>query len=56
MLVLQLALDVGPLPERWQWIAMFEITAVITILGTIAAVSLFAQYWNVSVCAGRGHV
>mmetsp|Transcript_15218 Transcript_15218/g.40145 ORF Transcript_15218/g.40145 Transcript_15218/m.40145 type:complete len:706 (+) Transcript_15218:67-2184(+) len=47
VLVLQLALGVGPLPERWQWVAMFEVTAGITILGTFAAASLFAQYWNI---------
>lgn len=27
VLLLQLGLAAGPLPQRWQWIAMFEITA-----------------------------
>ncbi|KAF5836510.1 hypothetical protein DUNSADRAFT_5841 [Dunaliella salina] len=47
VLVLQLALGVGPLPDRWQWVAMFEATAGISVLGIFAAASLFAQYWNI---------
>jgi hypothetical protein len=37
----------GPNPERWQWVAMFEITAALMALGVISAVSLFTQYGKV---------
>ncbi len=47
VLLLQLALGVGANPERWQWVAMFETTALIMTLGLFSALSLFAQYWRV---------
>lgn len=54
VLLLQLALDVGPLPERWQWVAMFAVTAGVMVVGICCAASLFAQYWGVSGGWGSG--
>eukprot|EP00798_Chlamydomonas_sp_ICE-L_P016004 gene16004-22142_t len=61
-LLLQICLHVGPIPERWQWIAMlevtalfvvigswiamFEVTALFVVIGSVSSVSLFYQYWR----------
>ncbi|KAF8061140.1 hypothetical protein HT031_004601 [Scenedesmus sp. PABB004] len=46
-LVIQIALQIGTTPKRWQWIALFEAAAGIVLLGLAAAWSLFVQYWPV---------
>lgn len=47
VLAIQLGLGVGSDPTRWQWIAMFEVVAVIMAAGVVSALSLFAQYWKI---------
>eukprot|EP00195_Chlamydomonas_chlamydogama_P000047 CAMPEP_0202923636 /NCGR_PEP_ID=MMETSP1392-20130828/78554_1 /ASSEMBLY_ACC=CAM_ASM_000868 /TAXON_ID=225041 /ORGANISM="Chlamydomonas chlamydogama, Strain SAG 11-48b" /LENGTH=560 /DNA_ID=CAMNT_0049617329 /DNA_START=341 /DNA_END=2023 /DNA_ORIENTATION=+ len=48
VLVIQLGLGfVGALPQRWQWIAMFEVTAFFVLLGLGSSLSLFGQYWRI---------
>lgn len=48
VLLIQLALDhVKAWPQRWQWIAQFEITAAVVLLGLLASLSLFGQYWSI---------
>jgi hypothetical protein len=47
VLALQVVLDVGPEPRRWQWIAMFEVTAAVMVTGLLSCTSLFTQYWKV---------
>lgn len=47
VLAIQLGLGIGPQPERWQWIAMFEVAATICLAGLLSSVSLFGQYWAI---------
>ncbi|KAI8473156.1 MAG: hypothetical protein J3K34DRAFT_457449 [Monoraphidium minutum] len=46
-LLIQIALQVGPRPHRWQWIALFEVAAAFVVLGLVAGASLLLQYWRV---------
>lgn len=46
-LVIQLALQIGTTPRRWQWIGLFEIAAGLVLIGLFAAWSLFWQYWGI---------
>jgi hypothetical protein len=46
-LILQVALQVGPRPRRWQWISLFELAAGFVLLGLAAGLSLVWQYWGI---------
>eukprot|EP00775_Hariotina_reticulata_P003412 gene3412-3685_t len=46
-LVVQIALQIGTTPKRWQWIALFEVAAGVVLLGVVASLSLFWQYWGI---------
>jgi hypothetical protein len=34
-------------PKRWQWISLFEIGAAFVVIGMLAGLSLFWQYWSI---------
>lgn len=44
---LQIALQIGTKPKHWQWIALFEISAAMVVVGMLAALSLLWQYWGI---------
>lgn len=46
-LALQLALQMGSSPARWQWITLFEVAAGCVTVGALGAASLFGQYWSI---------
>eukprot|EP00878_Enallax_costatus_P041856 GHUV01048761.1.p1 GENE.GHUV01048761.1~~GHUV01048761.1.p1 ORF type:complete len:240 (+),score=41.68 GHUV01048761.1:464-1183(+) len=46
-LVIQLALHIGTTPKRWQWIGLFEAAAGLVLVGLLAGLSLFWQYWGI---------
>ncbi|GIL56538.1 hypothetical protein Vafri_11895 [Volvox africanus] len=55
VLLVQLALGVGPSPAKWQWIAMYEISAGLIAAGLMSSSSLCGQYWNrLNEAASRG--
>ncbi|KXZ43097.1 hypothetical protein GPECTOR_102g50 [Gonium pectorale] len=54
VLLVQLALRVGPSPARWQWIAMFEVSAGFIAVGLLSSASLCGQYWPRLMAATRG--
>ncbi|GLC47580.1 hypothetical protein PLESTB_000003400 [Pleodorina starrii] len=55
VLLVQLALGVGPTPAKWQWIAMYEISAGFIAAGLASSSSLCGQYWNrLNEAASRG--
>ncbi|KAG2485421.1 hypothetical protein HYH03_015803 [Edaphochlamys debaryana] len=54
VLLVQLALRVGPAPARWQWIAMFEVAAGVIGLGLVSSTSLCGQYWHILTAAAGG--
>jgi hypothetical protein len=41
------ALQIGTKPKRWQWIALFEVAAGVVLVGVLASLSLFWQYWGI---------
>lgn len=43
----QIALQIGTKPKHWQWIALFEISAAVVVVGMAAALSLLWQYWGI---------
>lgn len=50
---LQIALQIGTKPTHWQWIALFEISAAMVVVGMLASGSLMWQYWGI--LSGREH-
>jgi hypothetical protein len=46
-LVIQVALQIGTTPKRWQWIGLFEAAAGLVLVGLLAAWSLLWQYWDI---------
>jgi hypothetical protein len=46
-LVIQIALQIGTTPKRWQWIGLFEAAAGLVLVGLVAAWSLLWQYWDI---------
>lgn len=52
-LALQIALQIGTKPTHWQWIALFEISAAMVVVGMLASASLMWQYWGIM--SGREH-
>ena len=46
-LLIQIALQIGPRPRRWQWVALFEAAAAFVLLGLAAGASLMVQYWGI---------
>lgn len=46
-LIIQLALHIGTTPKRWQWIGLFEAAAGLVLVGLLAGLSLFWQYWGI---------
>ncbi|KAF6259792.1 hypothetical protein COO60DRAFT_1700650 [Scenedesmus sp. NREL 46B-D3] len=54
-LVIQVALQIGTTPKRWQWIALFEAAAALVLVGLVAAWSLLWQYWDI-LCGSEQYV
>jgi hypothetical protein len=53
--VIQIALQIGTTPKRWQWIGLFEAAAGLVLVGLVAAWSLLWQYWDV-LCGRQQYV
>jgi hypothetical protein len=54
-LIIQIALQIGTTPKRWQWIGLFEVAAGLVLVGLVAAWSLLWQYWDV-LCGRQQYV
>eukprot|EP00201_Polytomella_parva_P020566 CAMPEP_0175045602 /NCGR_PEP_ID=MMETSP0052_2-20121109/4523_1 /TAXON_ID=51329 ORGANISM="Polytomella parva, Strain SAG 63-3" /NCGR_SAMPLE_ID=MMETSP0052_2 /ASSEMBLY_ACC=CAM_ASM_000194 /LENGTH=348 /DNA_ID=CAMNT_0016309169 /DNA_START=80 /DNA_END=1123 /DNA_ORIENTATION=- len=47
VLFLQICLEMGSNPERWQLITIYEISALLILVGLCSSLSLFYQYWDI---------
>jgi hypothetical protein len=47
VLAIHIALGMVGTPKRWQWISLFEIGAAFVVIGMLAGLSLFWQYWSI---------